>query len=153
MAIRFRQGLAAHIAEQQTRAFGQDCHEMPIPLDIRKKPMDVKIHVSTGAGVEITWSDGHISRYDFPYLRDCCPCAVCNDAREKKRQAAVPAAGAALPMFKPKLTARSAAPVGNYAIQIEFTDGHATGIYSFVHLREICPCAACAREFREKGDA
>ena len=118
---------------------------MPIPIDVRKKPIGVKIHVSTGEGVEITWSDGHTSRYDFPYLRDHCPCALCNDEREKKTKLG---ASSALPMFKPRVRAKSATAVGNYAIQIEFTDGHATGIFSFDHLREICPCEACAREFR-----
>ncbi len=123
---------------------------MPIPLDSRKKPMDVKVRVSTGEGVDIVWSDGHSSHYDFPYLRDNCPCALCNDEREKKARIGGGAGTtpAPLPMFKPRTTARSAAAVGNYAIQIEFSDGHATGIFSFDHLREICPCRACAREFR-----
>ncbi len=123
---------------------------MPIAHDPRKKPMDVKVHVSTGKGVEVTWSDAHTSHYDFPYLRENCPCALCNDEREKKARASKVgnASGAVLPMFKPRVTAKSAAAVGNYAIQIEFSDSHATGIYSFEHLREICPCAACAREFR-----
>jgi DUF971 family protein len=121
---------------------------MPIPIDVRKRPIGVKIHVTTGEGVEITWSDGHTSRYDFPYLRDHCPCALCNDEREKKARSTGLAGGADLPMFKPRVKAKSAATVGNYAIQIEFTDGHATGIFSFGHLREICPCEACGREFR-----
>ncbi len=122
---------------------------MPISLDQRKKPLSVKVNVSTGAGVDITWSDQHSSHYDFPYLRDHCPCAMCNDEREKKGQSG-PAA-AVLPMFKPRVTASSANTVGNYAIQIQFSDSHATGIYSFEHLREICPCEACAREFRTKS--
>jgi DUF971 family protein len=124
---------------------------MPIPMDARKKPASVKVHVTTGEGVEITWSDGHVSRYDFPYLREQCPCATCNDEREKKASKKVfpaGAGGAVLPMFKPRVTAKSAAAVGNYAIQIQFSDGHATGIYSFEHLREICPCEECGREFR-----
>jgi DUF971 family protein len=125
---------------------------MPIPHDLRKKPMDVKVRVSTGQGVEVTWSDGHASRYDFPYLRDHCPCALCNDEREKKARIGTSPSGASapsavLPMFKPRVTAKSAIAVGNYAIQIEFSDSHATGIYSFEHLREICPCDACVREF------
>lgn len=118
---------------------------MPIPIDVRKKPIGVKVHVSTGEGVEITWSDGHTSRYDFPYLRDHCPCALCNDERVKNDK--LGPSSAALPMFKPRVKAKSATAVGNYAIQIEFTDGHATGIFSFDHLREICPCETCAREF------
>src|SRR5271169_4044398 len=60
---------------------------MPTPLDPRKKPTAIKIHVSTGAGVDITWADGHASHYDFPYLREACPCATCNDEREKKAEA------------------------------------------------------------------
>lgn len=103
------------------------------------------MHLSTGEGVEFAWLDGHTSRYDFPYLRDHCPCAMCNDEREKKAVAGN--SSAVLPMFKPRVTARKAQAVGNYAIQIEYSDGHATGIYSFGHLREICPCEACRREF------
>jgi DUF971 family protein len=122
-------------------------------MDSRKKPMDVKVRVSTGEGVEVTWSDGHASRYNFPYLRDHCPCALCNDEREKKARVGTSPGGgnapsAVLPMFKPRVTAKSATAVGNYAIQIEFSDSHATGIYSFEHLREICPCEACEQEFR-----
>lgn len=121
---------------------------MPIPLDERKKPTDVKVHVTTGQGVEVTWADGHTSRYEFPYLRDNCPCALCRDEREKKEKIKAPASSAVLPMFKPRVTAKRAQAIGSYAVQIEFSDGHASGIYSFEHLREICPCEACAREFR-----
>lgn len=145
---------------------------MPLPIDARKKPTDVKVHVSSGAGVDVTWSDGHTSHYDFAYLREWCPCAMCNEERRKKDEAEqkfaaagseASAAGgstgsaagsiggfgsAALPIFKPKARAKSAKAVGNYALQIEFTDGHSTGIYSFTYLREVCPCDECTREFR-----
>ena len=121
---------------------------MPIPLDVRKRPISTKVHVTTGEGVEITWSDGHVSRYEFPYLRDHCPCAVCNDERARKEKLSEAARAAALPMFKPRVTAKAAKSVGNYAIHIEFSDGHSTGIYSYEHLREICPCETCGREFR-----
>ena len=123
---------------------------MPIPIDSRKKPASVKVHVTSGTGVDITWSDGHASHYDFAYLREECPCATCND--ERIRKSAVAGAGSAsapaLPMFKPKPRAQAATTVGNYAIQITFTDGHATGIFSYDHLRSICPCADCAKAFR-----
>jgi DUF971 family protein len=126
---------------------------MPIPLDPRRKPSTVKVHVKTGAGVDITWADGHASHYDFAYLREECPCATCNDERGKKEAFATTAAPGssafpALPMFKPKPRAQAATVVGNYAVQISFTDGHATGIYSYEHLRTICPCAECAKAFR-----
>ena len=126
---------------------------MPIPLDLRKKPIDVKVHVTSGAGVDILWADGHRSHYDFAYLREECPCATCNDEREKKRafSSAGPASATALPMFKPKPRAQKATTVGNYAIQITFNDGHSTGIFSYEHLRNICPCADCAKAFRAVG--
>src|SRR5882672_3850393 len=136
---------------------------MPIPIDSRKKPASVKVHVTSGAGIDITWSDGHASHYDFPYLREKCPCAMCNDERQKREErrenderlkkenphgAPPPLSSPALPMFKPKLSAKAAHAVGNYALQIDFNDGHTTGIYSFDYLRTICPCEDCAREFR-----
>jgi DUF971 family protein len=34
-------------------------------------------------------------------------------------------------------------PVGSYAIRINWSDGHSSGIYSYDHFRNICPCAAC----------
>lgn len=110
----------------------------------RPKPIKVKIHVTTGEGVEIAWHDGHTSRYTFPYLRDKCPCAVCNDEREKKEQEKTKGLPA-LPMYKERVKARAAKPVGNYAIQIDFSDNHATGIYSFDYLRSICGCDECAK--------
>jgi DUF971 family protein len=137
---------------------------MPIPIDERRKPASVKVHVSSGAGVDITWADGHSSHYDFAYLRQECPCAMCNDERLKKAQgqekdqqlkkehpsSAVtpPLSSPLLPMYKPRLAAKAAHSVGNYALQIDFNDGHATGIFSFDFLRTICSCEDCAREFR-----
>jgi DUF971 family protein len=125
---------------------------MPIPIDERRKPAKVKVHVSTGAGIDITWSDAHASHYDFAYLRQECPCAMCNDERLKKQakgpQPAPVLSSPALPMFKPRIAAKAAHAVGNYALQIDFNDGHATGIFSYDFLRTMCPCEDCAREFR-----
>jgi len=123
---------------------------MPTPLDQRKKPTAVKIHVKSGSGVDITWADGHRSHYDFSYLRDHCPCATCNDERAKKESLGSKIAPSALlPMYKPKARAQSATQVGNYAIQINFSDGHSTGIFSYDYLRTICPCPDCAIAFRD----
>jgi DUF971 family protein len=126
---------------------------MPIPIDQRKKPLSIKIHVSAGTGVDITWADHHDSHYDFAYLREECPCATCNENRDKKSHHgnAPPSANLsspALPMFKPKVKAQSATQMGNYAVQINFSDGHSTGIFSYDHLRTICPCPECAATFR-----
>ena len=125
---------------------------MPTPLDPRKKPTSIKIHISSGTGIDITWADGHASHYDFAYLREECPCATCNDAREKKaslgESSPVLNPSPLLPMFKPKPRAQSATQIGSYAIQLNFSDGHSTGIYSYDYFRIICPCAECAKAFR-----
>jgi len=125
--------------------------QMPTPIDQRKKPTAVKIHVKTGAGVDITWADGHSSHYDFTYLREQCPCATCNDERAKKESAPPMTLQSSplLPMYKAKPRAESATQVGNYAIQFNFSDGHFTGIFSYDYLRTQCPCEECARAFRE----
>ena len=128
---------------------------MPLPLDPRRKPADIKVHVTTGAGVDITWADGHRTHFDFAFLREMCPCAMCNDERQKKQDLAEHApvtSGAVLPLFKPKPTARAAKAVGNYALQIDFSDGHTTGIYSYEYLRGICPCDECASIVRSQTD-
>ena len=79
------------------------------------------------------------------------------DAQLKKENAPHAAAAPALsspllPMFKPRLAAKAAHAVGNYALQIDFNDGHAAGIFSFDFLRTICPCQECAREYRSNPD-
>jgi DUF971 family protein len=123
---------------------------MPRPIDQRKKPTSVTIHVKSGAGVDIDWTDGHSSHFDFVYLRENCPCATCNDERTKKQSTAAMnlPSSPLLPMYKPKPRAQAATQVGNYAIQITFNDGHFTGIFSYEYLRNICPCEECAKAFR-----
>jgi DUF971 family protein len=128
----------------------------PAPIDVRKKPTDVKVHVTSRAGVDIIWADGHASHYDFAYLREQCPCAICDDLRQKKDQQknqalhapAPDLQSAELPMFKPRPGARAAKTVGHYALQIDFTDGHSAGIFSYDYLRTMCPCSQCASSFR-----
>jgi hypothetical protein len=34
-------------------------------------------------------------------------------------------------------------PVGNYALNFSWSDGHQTGIYDFEYLRKLCPCSQC----------
>lgn len=84
----------------------------------------------------VVWEDGHESVYPFRGLRLACPCAVCVDewtGRSLLDLAAVPEG----------LGAEKAELVGNYAVALQFTDGHSTGIYSFEKLRAMCPCPAC----------
>ena len=103
------------------------------------------IAVSKSRGIQIDWKDGHHSDYPLGYLRDECPCATCTGAHgtepQKTNYAAAPAD--LFPMFKPTLKMLSVESVGGYAIRIDWSDGHSTGIYSFDHFRKICPCDSC----------
>ncbi|MCL5744529.1 MAG: DUF971 domain-containing protein [Acidobacteria bacterium] len=101
------------------------------------------IAISKSKGIKIDWKDGHASEYDLKYLRDKCPCAVCTGAHgTPPRQ---PAESSPFQMYQPALKMLSVEPVGNYAIRINWSDGHSTGIYSYEHLRGICRCPECRK--------
>src|SRR5437667_11798527 len=109
-------------------------------------PKSVKVHLTSGIGVEIEWRDGHLSQYTFPFLRDACPCALCDEERSKTgREPGAPPQpkSGELPMFKPTAKPVSAEPVGKYALKFKWNDGHELGIYSWQFLRNVCPCEEC----------
>ncbi len=102
------------------------------------------IAISKSSGIKIDWQDAHHSEYSLEYLRDECPCATCTGAHGTEPQKSSYAAPSPFQMFQPKLKMNSVEPVGHYAVRIHWSDGHSTGIYSFEHLRKICPCPDCA---------
>jgi DUF971 family protein len=87
-------------------------------------------------GYRLTWNDGHAAEFDDAYLRGWCPCALCQ-GHDNVEIVFHPPPGA--------VEALSVQPVGSYGISIAWSDGHATGIYRFAFLREICPCGECRR--------
>ncbi len=105
------------------------------------------IAISKSKGIKIDWKDGHHSDYGLQYLRDKCPCATCTGVHgtPPASKGAPPEAGSPFQMYKPALKMLNVEPVGNYAIRIHWSDGHNAGIYSYDHLRDICPCGECAR--------
>lgn len=109
-------------------------------------PAKVRVLISEGKGLEIDWADGHQSAWNFAWLRNACPCATCIDERKQQgRKAGQPKAKPAnlLPMYEPPTKAVSAHAVGRYALQINWSDGHSSGIYSWDYLRRHCPCREC----------
>lgn len=119
-----------------------DTEFMPPSAD----PKSVKVNLTTGTGMDIDWKDGHSSHYTFVFLRDACPCALCDEERGKsRRQPGEPpkAAPRSLPMFKAAPKPTSVEGVGKYAIRFHWNDGHDLGIYSWQFLRDWCPCAEC----------
>ena len=96
------------------------------------------IAVSKSKGIKIDWKDGHHSEYELRYLRDNCPCATCTGAH-----GATPSSS--FQMYQEALKIAAVEPLGSYAVQINWSDGHKSGIYSYDHLRKICPCKDCGR--------
>jgi DUF971 family protein len=103
------------------------------------------IAISKSKGIKIDWKDGHHSEYPLGYLRDECPCATCTGAHGTVPQKTDYAAPKATPfqMYTPVLRMLNVEEVGHYAIRIQWSDGHNTGIYSYDHFRKICPCVEC----------
>ena len=83
--------------------------------------------------VKIVWQDGHVSVYPARELRLACPCAGCVD--EVTRQIRLLPANVPQNVIPLKIDL-----VGRYAISIQWSDGHHTGIYAFDRLRAMCPC-------------
>jgi DUF971 family protein len=111
------------------------------------------IAISKSKGIKIDWRDGHHSEYTCAYLRDECPCATCTGAHGAEPQKSSYSQPPANPfqIYKPAIKMLDVEPVGNYAIRIRWNDGHNTGIYSFDHLRRICPCDACKSAAERKN--
>jgi len=97
------------------------------------------VDISKGSGVTIVWKDGHRSEYDLQYLRDRCPCAMCG----KLEKPAAQQLSNPLPLYKARARIQDVEMVGHYALRFFWNDGHSTGIYSYEHLRNICPCPEC----------
>lgn len=96
----------------------------------------VRIDKLDSRKLAIEWSDGVVQQLSFRTLRDGCQCATCNDKRIKelddKKNSVLPilTAAEAQPLDILKMH-----PVGNYAYNIQFSDGHNTGIFTFELLR------------------
>lgn len=87
--------------------------------------------------ITLVWEDDHRTVYAARDLRLRCRCAGCVE----EMSGAPILDPASVP---PDVVARGIELVGQYAINIRWSDGHETGIYSFRSLREGCSCDECA---------
>jgi len=87
--------------------------------------------------LKIDWSDNTVRVYKPRDLRDASPDAL---TREKKSHVAEKPTNE-LTVLSPAetapLTIRGMNPVGHYAYQIVFSDGHDSGIYRYEYLYEL----------------
>jgi len=87
-----------------------------------------------GNELALKWEDGTESFIPLEKLRRCCPCAGCQGETDilgniyKAPPKPLSATAFALKHF---------IPVGGYAIQFFWADGHNGGIYSFDYLQRV----------------
>lgn len=137
-----------HAPDSENSPPGREGRQTPVQESVQNavRPEHVRVNQTEGTGVEITWKDGHSSHWTFTWLRDACPCATCVKERESSGRAPGeprPQLGNSLPIYKTPLRPQRTRAVGNYAVSFDWSDGHRTGIYSWVYLRSICQCSIC----------
>lgn len=91
----------------------------------RTQPLEIR-PLMVSRIMEVDWADGHTSRLTFEYLRVECPCAECKGHTPDQAQVIT---------GKEDVRVVDVAPVGNYAVQLHFSDGHNTGIFTWEYLR------------------
>jgi DUF971 family protein len=80
--------------------------------------------------LELTWPDGHTDRLDYRHLRGECPCAKCRDEWTGERTldpANIPA----------DIRLEGLEGIGNYAVRLQWSDGHGSGIYTWEALANL----------------
>ena len=82
--------------------------------------------------LEVLWEDDTLRRYAFAALRAGCRCAEC-----RRRGADAVAAQSDVDITDVR-------PVGAYAVQLVFSDGHERGIFPFRYLHSLAPAASAA---------
>jgi len=98
----------------------------PVSLDLQKT-----------RGLSIQWQDGTSCFLSIAYLRRMSPSADMRQLREEMASnplTVLPSGGGQASGAMKALTAELA---GNYGLKITFSDGHATGIYTWGYLREL----------------
>ena len=112
-------------------------------------PVELSKHHESRSLV-VHWSDGMQQSIKFRKLRDSCPCAHCIDKRMRSDDSKVESSGVesqqksgslqlnvlSANQLRP-LDISAMKPVGNYAYNIVFSDGHSAGIYPFPFLRAL----------------
>lgn len=89
-------------------------------------PVNIRAHQADQV-LELSWTGGRTDRLTYRHLRSHCPCASCRDEWTGQRLFD-PA------MIRDDLQLEGMESVGNYAVRLNWNDGHSTGIYTWETL-------------------
>jgi DUF971 family protein len=85
-------------------------------------------HDTAANTVEIHWPDATVQQLSGTFLRQSCRCAHCLAIQRHGKEA-------------PSITGETGivdiVPVGSYAVQLLFGDGHARGIFPWSYLKSL----------------
>lgn len=91
------------------------------------RPTEIKLHEVSHI-LEVTFNDGKNFQFTCEYLRVFSPSA---EVRGHGPGQEVLQAG------KKDIAIKAVEPVGSYAVKLEFSDGHDTGLYSWDYLYDL----------------
>ena len=84
--------------------------------------------------IQIDWSDGERRVYTARGLREACPCATCREKHSAPEPPPTQLTVLSAAETRP-LAIAGMRPVGAYAYNIAFSDGHDSGLFTFERLR------------------
>ncbi|MFT3684340.1 MAG: DUF971 domain-containing protein [Phycisphaerales bacterium] len=97
----------------------------PLALDLKKDK-----------GLTVQWADGTSSYFSVGLLRKMSPSAEQKELRQEQAKNPLAILPAKVARGGP-IVAEGAELVGNYALRIRFSDGHATGLFTWEYLRRL----------------
>src|SRR5690242_6095896 len=92
------------------------------------------IHLKKTESLLVRSSDGRQTELPLRTLRKYCPCAGCQGERDILGRTVMPIVKTT---YDGPITSMGGELVGNYAMRIDWADGHSAGIYTWKYLREL----------------
>ncbi len=100
----------------------RDAHMTDPPSNIRAIQIEQVL--------EVTWPDAQVDRFPYVFLRSECPCATCRDEWTGERILRAES-------IRSDLRLEGMEPIGTYAVQLAWSDGHSSGLFSWETLRQL----------------
>ena len=131
----------AHPEHPAAKAFMRVAENLAAQVSIRasgiqnESPIPLKVELRTRQQLVVAWSDGKETPLSCREMRINCPCAQCVDEVTGIRRLNPDSVA-------PDVWPQEINPVGRYALNFRWSDGHSSGIYTFDSLRKMAGLSA-----------